>query len=221
VSEGVPAARDDDEDDDGQDRDDDGGDAEEVLFSTQLEEWLHTDRTKSVDDLVETFGPNSFAVLFVVLMAFPALPLPPGGLSHLLEVITMLLSLELMIGRREVWIPKRWRAKELKGVTGERFSAALLKRIRWFERFARPRWASLFEHRTTSVCYGVVVFGLSLAAFFSPPFSGLDTLPSLGVVVLSLAVLFGDAVLAGIGLAMGIGGIGLVIGLGKAIFELL
>jgi hypothetical protein len=202
------------------DEDDAGDDGEEVLFSTQLDDWLHTDRTKSVDDLVETFGPNSFAVLFVVLMAFPALPLPTGGVSHLLEIITMLLSLELIIGRREVWIPGRWRTKELKGVTGERFSAALLKRIRWFERFARPRWSGLFEHRTTSVCFGVVVFGLALAAFFAPPFSGLDTLPALGVVVLSLAVLFGDALLAGIGLAIGAGGIGLVIGLGRAIFTI-
>jgi hypothetical protein len=212
VSEGAPAERGDDAEDDGS--------GEEVLFSEQLDDWLHAERTKSVDDLVETFGPNSFAVLFVVLMAVPALPLPTGGVSHLLEIITMLLSLELMIGRREVWIPNRWRTKELKGVTGERFSAALLKRIRWFERFARPRWSTLFEHRTTSICFGFVVFGLSLAAFFSPPFSGLDTLPSLGVVVLSLAVLFGDALLAGIGLAIGIGGIGLVIGLGKAIFEI-
>ena len=31
------------------------------------------------------------AVSFVVLLAFPALPLPTGGLSHVLEVAAMLL----------------------------------------------------------------------------------------------------------------------------------
>ena len=33
---------------------------------------------------------------------------------------------------------------------------------------------------------GLFVFGLTLSAFLAPPFSGLDTLPSLGVVVIGL-----------------------------------
>ena len=196
-------------------------DLEEPTLSDQLEEWLGSARRKTVGDLVETFGPGSFAVLFVVLMAFPALPLPTGGLSHVLEAVTMLLALQLIVGRREVWIPNRWQEKELKGISGPRFSAALLKRVRWFERFSRPRLAFLFGNRIISVVYGMFVFGFALTAFFAPPFSGLDTLPALGVVVLSLGVLLSDAVIAGIGIAIGAGGIGLVVGLSSAIYRLL
>ena len=196
-------------------------DLEEPTLSDQLEAWLRSDRRKTVGDLVETFGPGSFAILFVVVMAFPALPLPTGGLSHVLEVIAMLFALELIVGRREVWIPKRWQDKELKGISGPRFSAALLKRIRWFERFSRPRLGFLLDNRITSVLYGMFVFGFSLTAFLAPPFSGLDTLPALGVVVLSLGVLLSDALIAGIGIAIGAGGIGLVVGLSHAIYRLL
>lgn len=196
-------------------------DEEERLLSTRLEEWLQSDHRKTMGDLVDSFGPQSFALLFVILMAFPALPLPTGGLSHVLEIATMLLGLELVVGRKDVWIPRRLADRELKGITGPRFSAALLKRIRWFERFSRPRMSGLLHWRITGMAFGAIVFGLSLAAFFSPPFSGLDTLPSLGVVVLSLGVLFGDIVIAGAGLAIGAGGIGLVIGLGTAIVNLL
>jgi len=189
-------------------------------FSTQLEDWLDSDAEKSIGGLVERFGPRSFAILFVVLMAFPAIPLPTGGVSHVLEVVTMLLALELIVGRREVWIPKRWRGKELKGVTGPRFSAALLRRIRQVERISRPRLAYLLDRRITSIVFGAIVFVLALTAFLAPPFSGLDTLPSMGVVVLSLGVLLGDAALAGAGIGLGSLGIGLVVGLGTAITKL-
>jgi hypothetical protein len=180
-----------------------------------------SDRDKSVGDLVDTFGPSSFAILFVVLMAFPALPLPTGGVSHVLEVIAMLLALELIIGRREVWIPERYRDKELKGLSNTKFQQALLKRIRWLERFSRPRFSRLLELRVTRVLIGFVVFGLCLTAFFAPPFSGLDTIPSLGVVVLSLGVLLRDLVIAAIGTVLGAIGVLVVVFLGRAVLDLL
>ena len=194
--------------------------AEGENVSAELEEWLGSDRKKTIRDLLDTFGPRSFAILFIVLMALPALPLPTGAVSHVLEIVTMLIALELLIGRTEVWIPKRFHDKELKGLSNAKFRKTLVKRIRWFEKFSRPRMAGLLEQRMTGVVFGAVVFGFTLTAFLAPPFSGLDTLPSLGVVVLSLGVLLGDIVIAGIGIGIGAVGLALVIGLGKAITKL-
>lgn len=192
----------------------------EAKISVQLEEWLQSDRKKTIGDLVETFGPRSFAVLFIVLMALPALPLPTGAVSHVLEVVAMLLALELIVGRREVWIPKRFESREIKGISNPKFTRVLLSRIRWFERFSRPRMTGLLENRLTGVAFGAGVFGMALTAFLAPPFSGLDTLPSLGVVVLSLGVLLGDVLIAGLGVGVGTLGLVLIIGLGKAITKL-
>jgi hypothetical protein len=193
---------------------------QEKTVSQQLEQWLQTDRRKTIGGLVEEFGPRSFAIIFIVLMALPALPLPTGAVSHVLEVVTMLLALELIVGRQEVWIPKRFQNKELKGVTGPKFRKQLIKRIRWFEKFSKPRMAGLLEHRLTGVVFGVAVFAFTLTAFLAPPFSGLDTLPALGVVVLSLGVLLGDIVIAAAGVGLGMVGVALVVGLGKAIAKL-
>ncbi len=193
---------------------------EGVKVSAELEEWFGSDRKKTIADLLDTFGPRSFAILFIVLMALPALPLPTGAVSHVLEILTMLLALELLIGRTDVWIPKRFHDRELKGLSSPKFGNMLVKRIRWFEKFSRPRMAGLLENRLTGVGFGVAVFGFALTAFLAPPFSGLDTLPALGVVVLSLGVLLGDIVIAGIGLGIGAIGIAVVIGLGKAITKL-
>lgn len=189
-------------------------------LSDQLEQWFGQGQDRTIGELIDSFGPRSFAVSFVVLMAFPALPLPTGGISHVLELATMLLALELVVGRSEVWVPERWRDKQLAGLSGKT-GRALIRRIRGLERFARPRLGSVLDRRTARRLFGVIVLGLALAAFIAPPFSGLDTLPSLGVVVLSVGMLLHDTVLALAGLVVGALGAALIIGLGHAVTQLI
>lgn len=183
--------------------------------SDQLEQWLTGDGKKTLGGLIDAFGEGSFAIIFVVLMAVPALPLPTGGVTHVFEVIVMLLALELIVGRRKVWLPERWRRLELAGATQQKFINSLLRRIRWLERFSRPRVRWLFGHRLSGSAFGVAVLGLALTAFLAPPFSGLDTLPSLGVVILALGYLLADAVLAAVGAVIGLLGVASVIFLGS------
>jgi hypothetical protein len=185
--------------------------------SDQLEGWLGGDGPKSIGSLIELFGERSFAIVFVLLMAIPALPLPTAGATHVLEVITMLLALELIVGRRTIWLPARARRRRLAGTSSEKFTGVLLRRIRWFERYSRPRLGRVFSHRLAGSAFGLLVLALSVVAFVAPPFSGLDTLPSLGVVVLSLGVLMTDLVMAGVGVAIGAVGTVLVIGLGSIV----
>src|SRR3954452_14835 len=109
------------------------------MVSDELEQWLESDRPKTLSNIIELFGERSFAIVFVLLMALPALPLPTGGATHVLEVVTMLLAGELLVGRRAIWLPQRWLRMELGGASRQKFINALLKRIRWFERFSRPR----------------------------------------------------------------------------------
>jgi hypothetical protein len=188
-------------------------------LSDQLERWLRAEGPKTLGSLIDALREKGFAAVFVVLMATPALPLPTGGVTHVLEVITMLVALEMIVGRRAIWLPERWRQLEVVG-SGQRFAGALLRYIRWFERLSRPRLRPLLRHPLTNVVFGVLVFALSLTAFLAPPFSGLDTLPSLGVVVLSLGVLLGDFVLALAGLFVGALGVLLVIAFGELVFRL-
>jgi hypothetical protein len=182
---------------------------ERARVSDELERWLAGDQPKTLGSLALLFGNKSFAILFVLLLGVPALPLPTGGATHVFEVVAVLLALELIAGRREVWLPRRWRERELEG--GKRFTAALLKLIRRLERFSRPRFAFLFEHRLSNTIFGLLVAGGSAAAFLAPPFTGLDTLPALGVVLISLGVLMEDAVIVVAALVLGVAGVALEI----------
>jgi len=188
-----------------------------MSVSDELERWLGGDQPKTLGSLVAVFDERSFAIVFVLLMAVPALPLPTGGVTHVLEVITMLLALELIAGRRQIWLPARWMRLELAGAKREQALGVLLRRIRWLERFSRPRGRWLFGHRLSGIVFGLATLCLTLPAFLAPPFSGLDTLPSIGVVVLALGVLLTDAVLAVIGLVVGALGVAAVIGLGSLV----
>jgi len=185
-------------------------------FSDRLEGWFRSPGPKTIGSLTELFQEKSFAVLFVLLLALSALPLPTGGVTHLFELIAMLLALELVAGRKTVWLPERWKQREL---GSDRASERLLKWIRWLERHSRPRFRFLLTHRLSSAVFGVIVLVLTLSAFVAPPFTGLDTLPSLGVVLLGLGVLLDDALLALVGVIVGAVGLLLVVILGRLAYS--
>jgi hypothetical protein len=184
--------------------------------SDELERWLTNDGEKTLGSLIELFEQKSFAILFVVLLGVPALPLPTGGATHVFEIVAMLLALELIAGREEIWLPQRWRRLELAGDKQQRFISALMKAIRWLERFSKPRLRFLFDHRLSNIVFGLLVIGGSLAAFVAPPFTGLDTLPALGVVLLSLGVLLEDVLVVLAALIVGTAGVVLEVILGSA-----
>ena len=189
--------------------------------SGELEAWLNSDGEKTVGGLIDVFEAKSFALLFLLLLGVPALPLPTGGATHVFEVIAVLLALQLIVGRDEIWLPQRWRKVELAGRRQERFLAGLLRFIRRLERVARPRLSFVFGLRVSNVVFGLVIAGLSTAAFFAPPFTGLDTLPALGAVLLSLAVLLEDFAIALAGLIVGATGVFIEVVVGKAAVDAL
>jgi hypothetical protein len=165
---------------------------------------------------VDLFGQRSFAVLFVLLLGVPALPLPTGGATHVFELIAMLLALQLIVGRDQIWLPRRWCALSLSGPKQQRFIGGLMRMVRRLERISRRRLGFLFEHRLSQSAFGLLVLGGSLGAFVAPPFTGLDTLPALGIVLLSLGVLLEDIAIVVVGVVIGGGGVFLEIVLGKA-----
>jgi hypothetical protein len=182
-----------------------------------LETWLAGDGPKTIGSLNDRFGRGAFAVAFVLLLAVPALPLPTGGATHVFEVVAMLLALQLVVGRSEVWLPERFRRLELAGERQRRLLERLMRLIRRLERISRPRARFLFRGRASNVGFGLLVLVGSLGAFLAPPFTGLDTLPSLGVVVLSLGVILEDAVVGIAGTVLGAAGVMLEIVLGSAV----
>ncbi len=189
-------------------------------FSRTLRQWLKTPGHKTLLDLGKLSQEKSFAITFVILMALPALPLPTGGVTHVTELIAALICLQMIIGRTTIWLPG-WAlrrvnvGKLLSGKAGSK----LISVIAWFEKFSRRRLGGLLAQRLVLSLLGLVILVLTVAAFVAPPFSGLDTLPALGVVVVSLGLILEDLLIVLGGIVIGALGIGLEIAAGTALYS--
>ena len=98
----------------------------------------------------------------------------------------MLVALQLVVGRRRIWLPARWRTLQLAGPSRE-------KRL--------------------------LVFGADADRIPRTAVLGLDTLPSLGVVVMGLGVLMRDVALATVGAVIGAVGVATVLALGNFVVK--
>jgi hypothetical protein len=185
--------------------------------SDQLERWLSAGTDHTLGGLIALFEEKSFAIAFVLLLGVPALPLPTGGVTHVFEIVAVVLAAQLVVGRTRVWLPQRWRRLELAGPRQQRFLHGLLRLIRALERISRPRATFLFDHRLSNAVFGLLVVAGTAGAFLAPPFSGLDTLPALGVVLVALGVLLEDILIVAGGIVVGAGGILLELVAGRAV----
>ncbi|HLM64945.1 MAG TPA: exopolysaccharide biosynthesis protein [Acidimicrobiales bacterium] len=192
----------------------------ESTFSVELERWLGSDSPKTFGEMSDVFGEKGFAVTVLLLMSIPALPLPTGGITHVFEAITILLGIEMVLGRKTMWLPKRLRNRELGPIVAERAMPFIIKRVRWFEKRSRRRLPNLFRGREFTRVLGLVIIVFALAAGLAPPFSGLDTVPALGAVLVALAIILEDAVVLAVGVVVGTAGIVLMASIGTAVVKL-
>ncbi|MDL2363453.1 MAG: exopolysaccharide biosynthesis protein [Patescibacteria group bacterium] len=186
-------------------------------FSEQLGGWVSSKQPKTLDTLIANFGEKSFAVIILLFMLLPALPIPTGGITHVFEAVVVVIAAEQVIGLKAIWLPdflsRRIKLERLvKGKTME----AMLKRITWLESKSSPRGKLVFKAPLFSRIIGLIIIALTVAAFLAPPFSGLDTLPALGIVLICLSLLLEDAVLLAVGLVIGAAGALISIFLGAA-----
>jgi hypothetical protein len=189
-------------------------------FSVELEHWLRSDRPKTFGTLSEAFGEKGFAMTVFVLMSVPALPLPTGGVTHVLEAVAVLVGLQMALGRSTLWLPRRVRDRELGPVIAGRAIPFTVRRLRWFERHSRRRMAAAFAHPSLQRAIGVVLVGLAVAAALAPPFSGLDTLPALGAVLVATGAIVEDMLVLAAGIVVGLGGVLLIVSVGAALVHL-
>jgi hypothetical protein len=190
-----------------------------VTFSDELERWLAADTPKSVGALSDVFEEKSFAVAIALMMLVSATPLPTGGIMLVFQLIAAFTATQVVIGRRYIWLPTRWRERELGARTTTKTIPFLLRRVRWLEQHSSERGAGLLRRPLFVRFLGLVMFTLCVASALAPPLTGLDTLPALGAVLVALALILEDVILLVLGLVVGTGGIILFIAVGAAVFD--
>lgn len=188
-------------------------------LARRLRRWLESDKPKTVASLSAVFAEKTIGIVILVVMLFPALPLPTGGISHVLEVIAMLVALQLMVGWRGFWLPIALANREMHVPKHNSTIGRAIRTLAWLESHSRPRLSSLMQSRAGRQLIGLFIFLYSLVAFMAPPFSGLDTFPSIGVEIIALALVLDDAALFAAGVLAGAIGSAIVVGAGTLVLS--
>jgi len=163
----------------------------------------------SFGDLVDAFDGRAYGPLIVLFAAPNILPVALPGISAILGVPLILLTAQLMIGRRRPWLPGFVRRRSLARRDFERFVGKVVPRLRRIETWIRPRYLILSGPVARRL---IGAGGLVLAIIICLPVPLGNAVPGLALVLMAVGLLGRDglAVLAG-GL-VGLAGLAIVSG---------
>jgi hypothetical protein len=163
----------------------------------------------AIGEVVEALGDRSFAPVMILLAVPNAIPFIPGS-STVLGLLLALIALQLLIGRRRVWLPERLNRWSF---DREGFGRVVGRATPWlarFERMARPRyWPA--SYRLAERLAGAVAVVLSLMIMLPIPFA--NGPPAIAICLLALGISERDGLWLGAGMLVGCLAAGLVAGL--------
>lgn len=154
----------------------------------------------SLGDLVGLMRERAFGVLMFLFAVPNVVPTPPG-VSSVLGAPLLFLALQLMLGRREPWLPRIIADRSL---PAPEFAAVLRRVVPWIaraEQLLRPRLEVLALPPGERLI-GLLCLVLAIVLFLPIPLGNM--LPALTISIFALAILERDglAVLIGYGLTV-------------------
>lgn len=174
----------------------------------------------SLGELIDTLGNRAFGALLFVFALPVAIPIPIPGISAILGAPILLLSWQLMRGQDQPWLPEFMRSRSF---DRNSFNNLLHRVVPWMRRiecFVGPRLSSMATgHAERMIGFLACLFALIL--FLPIPFG--NTVPSLSIAVLALAILERDGIATFIGTLIGLLGLvlvsGVIFGIGFGVIE--
>lgn len=151
----------------------------------------------SVDDILFTFHERGLGFVLILFSLPMALPLPvPPGINVLFASPLILLTSQQIIGRKTIWMPQKIRIKSIKSETILSLIDAAIPWTRRLEFFIRPRLGFMTQEITTRI---IGILGLCMALTACIPLPLTNTVPSMGIALMSIGIVTRDglAILAG------------------------
>jgi len=157
----------------------------------------------SLAHIRDELGNRSFAPLLVLFAAFNLLPLPPGA-SAFLGLPLIIVSAQMVFGRKQAWLPAFVMNRSLSAAQFRRVMDWLIPRLHRLERIVRPRYWPFWRRQGDRVI-GLIALLLSIAVTLPIPLG--NWLPAFATALLGLALSERDGILFAIGGAVGIAAI--------------
>ena len=154
----------------------------------------------TLENYIYFLGERGYGPLILLFSLPNSLPVPSlPGYSTLFSLPIILLSLQMIAGRTEIWLPRRFRQHPK---MGEWLTKAVVKATPWlikWEWLIHSRWYFLPPMVVTRLV-GLVILAMALVLLLPIPFG--NFLPGLAISFLALGLWARDGVLMALGLMM-------------------
>lgn len=154
----------------------------------------------TIEAIRDALGDRSFAALLVFFAAFNLIPLPPGA-SIVLGAPLIIVSAQMVLGRKTAWLPAFLMRKSLSAEQFAHLTERLAPRLMWLERLIRPRYWPFWRQKGDRVI-GIVALILAIAVVLPVPLG--NWLPAFATALIGLALSERDGILFAIGVGVGI-----------------
>jgi len=142
--------------------------------------------------LLSATAERGMGLVIGLLVAPFLIPLPPG-LTPFLGSACLLLSLQMAVGRRSPWLPRRLLTFTFPKFLARQLLHDLQRLSRLLERFVCPRWLRFATHPHIWRLNGGCIAWLTVLLLCPIPFT--NAIPAFGILVLVIAMLETDGLL--------------------------
>ena len=146
------------------------------------------ERTVTLGEILDRLDERAYGLLFL-LLALPCLvPGLPG--AQLFAAAILVLSVQLLFGRREPWLPQRVLNIRLSSQSVARMISFAQRRLSWIERLSRPRFGAF----STGLGERIAALFVSIAALaVMMPIT--NTVPSVAITLIAIGLVQRDGLL--------------------------
>jgi len=165
-----------------------------LRFSQDIKTLLQNlaEQPLSLDAILAQTSERGFSLVIGLLVLPFLLPMPPG-LTGPLGAACFLLAVQMALGRRSPWLPKR--------VAKFRFPRWFILRLlnnlqrvtRLLEKITRRRWLTVAEHPQSWRLNGLCMAWLTILLILPIPLT--NPIPTMGILLFVVATLEGDGLL--------------------------
>jgi len=149
-----------------------------------------SDGTISLGDFVRILGDRAFGLVILVFSLPNSLPIPGiPGFSTITGLPITFFALQMLLGQKVMWLPKRLALREFSGQGMTRILRKALPTVIWIEKFLKPRMVFLI-HGLGERVLGLFFITLSLIIALPIPLG--NFLPGVSMSILAIGLIERD-----------------------------
>ncbi|HEY9817150.1 MAG TPA: exopolysaccharide biosynthesis protein [Candidatus Obscuribacterales bacterium] len=167
-------------------------------FSQDIQSLLErlADQPLTLAHVLSDTAERSFCLVIGLLVLPFLFPMPPG-FTTILGSACLLLSIQMAVGRKSPWLPRRMAQFQFPSLLARQVLSNLRRVTRLSERFVRPRFSQLAHSAPAWHINGACISWLTLLLMCPIPMT--NPIPTVGILIFVVAMLEADGVIMVLG----------------------